>query len=301
MTTITARSTTTRRRVRGLAFGAAGAVVVLALSGCLSMTANLTIDSEAQTTGTFAIGLQKQAAGLLGMKDLDTFSSGITSPDVSNGTGDLLTTSDCTPSETDTEFVYTCSLTDAELTSTENPWTVTKDGDSITFHMVNQATADQTADELLQGGSLGALVVNVTFPGEITSVTGDFVTKNSDTSITVSAALSDQVDVTVVSKSSDSAGGIGTVLLIIAIAVIAIIIIALVAFLITRRKTDGTAAIGAADSAPIAIDPVDGAGVLAVEPAPIQEAPATVTPAEESPVEVVEPPEPEPKPDAQPS
>lgn len=297
MTTIPSRSQSSRRRTRGLAFAAAGVVTVLSLSGCLSMTANLTIDSEAQTSGTFAIGLQKQAAGMLGMKDLDTFSSGITSPDVSSGTGDLLTTSDCTASETDTEFVYTCALSDAELTSKDNPWTVTKDGDSITFHMVNQATAEQNTDELLQGGSLGALTVNVTFPGEITSVSGDFVTKKSDTSITVSAALSDAVDVTVVSKSSAS-GGMSTVIVIIAIAVIAIILIALIAFLVTRRKSDEPPAIVAGDGAPVAIDPVDGTAVLAVDPAPVQEAPA----AAEAPTEIVEPePEPEPKPDAQPS
>lgn len=298
--TIPSRSLSSRRRARGLGFAAAGVVAVLSLSGCLSMTANLTIDSEAQTSGTFAIGLQKQAAGMLGMKDLDTFSSGITSPDFSSGTGDLLTTSDCTASETDTEFVYTCGLSDADLTSTDNPWTVTKDGDSITFHMVNNATADQSADDLLQGGSLGTLVVNVSFPGEITSVSGEFVTKTSDTSITVTSALSDAVDVTVVSKSSDSGGALGTVIVIIAIAVVAIILIALIAFLITRRKSDELPAIGAGDGAPIAIDPVDGAAVLAVDPAPVQEAPA----AAEAPTPAAEPvpePEAEPKPDAQPS
>lgn len=297
MTTTLLRSHSSRGRLRGLAFGAAGIVAVLSLSGCLSMTANLTIDSDAQTTGTFAIGLQKQAAGMLGMKDLDTFSSGITSPDVSNGTGDLLTTSDCTASETDTEFVYTCTLTDAELTSKDNPWTVTKDGDSITFHMVNQATSGQTADELLQGGSLGALVVNVAFPGEITSVTGDFVTKNSDTSVTVSAALSDAVDVTVVSKSSGSGGGISTAILIILIAVIVIILIAVIAFLVTRRRPDEPPAIDPGPGAPIAIDPVDGAAVLAVDPAPVQQAPESVVPvADPEPT-----PESKPEPDAQPS
>lgn len=243
------KTISSRRLSRVLAAGAVGALAVLTLSGCLSMTANLSIDSDAQTSGTFAIGLQKQAASLLGMKDLDTFTSGITSPDVSEGSGDLLSTGDCVASETDAEFVYTCTLTDQDLTTPDNPWTVTKSDDTITFHMVNQATSAEATDELLQGGALGDLTVNVTFPGEITSVTGDHVTKNSDTTITVAGSLSDAVDVTVTSKATGSGGGTSKVLLIIGIAVLALIVIALVVFLAVRRKGSTTPPVVVADGA----------------------------------------------------
>ena len=90
-----------RRVARGLAVAAIGGFAVVTLSGCLSMTADLTIDSDAKTTGTFAIGLDKQAAGLLGMKDLDTFKSGITNPDLTKSNNDMLTADDCAASETD--------------------------------------------------------------------------------------------------------------------------------------------------------------------------------------------------------
>ncbi len=216
-----------------------GTVAVLTLSGCLSMTANLTIDSEAQTSGSFAIGLEKQAASMLGMTDLDTFASGIKSPDVSSGSGDLLSTGDCAASESDTEFIYTCTLSDADLAGGDNPWTVTKNGDSITFHMVNTATQSDEGDDLLQGGSLGTLNVNVTFPGEITSMTGEFATKTSDTSVAISSSMSDSVDVTVISKSSGATSGtLIKVLLIAGIAVLAIIVIVVIAYLVVRRRSD---------------------------------------------------------------
>ena len=228
-------TTSTARRARVIGVSAIGALAVLALSGCLSMTANLTIDSAAKTTGTFAIGLEKQAASMLGMQDLDTFKSGITSPDVSEGTGDLLSTGDCVASETDTEFVYTCTLTDQDLSAAGNPWTVTKADNTITFRMVNQAASSDAGTDLLQGGSLGDLTVNVTFPGEITSVSGAQVTKESDTSVSIVAAVTDAVDVTVTSKANGSGGGYSTLLLVI---LVAAAVIAVVAFLVIHRRRE---------------------------------------------------------------
>lgn len=251
-----------RRIMRGVAVAAIGGLTVLTLSGCLSMTANLSISPDAKTTGTFAIGLQKQAAGMLGMKDLDTFKSGITSPDLSEGSSGLLSGDECAASETDIEFIYTCTLRGDEPASGDIPWTVTKSGDVITFHMVNKAS-DTSDNELLQGGSLGDLTVDVTFPGTITSVTGDKVTKTSDTTITIKAPMSDPVDVTVTSEAS-TASSSSKVILIIGIIVLAIVVIALIAFFAMRRKDGGEPAavsIAATDPAPVDHAPV----IVAVE------------------------------------
>ena len=79
------------------------------------MTADLNIDSDAKASGTLAIGLQKQAASMLGMTDLDSFSSGITS-EGSDAAGSVLSTGDCTPSETDAEYVYTCAFSGQAFT-----------------------------------------------------------------------------------------------------------------------------------------------------------------------------------------
>jgi hypothetical protein len=224
------------RLVRGLAICGTGVLAVLTLSGCLSLTANLAIDSDAKTTGAFAIGLQKQAASMLGIKNLGAFTSGINSPDATEGAGDLLSTSDCAASETDDEFVYTCTLTDADLSADGNPWTVTKNGNTITFSMVNKGASDDSASDLLQGGSLGQLTVNVSFPGEVTSITGEHVTQDSDTSVSIAAPLSDSVDVTVTSKASGH-GGYSIALLLILVAAAAI---AVGVFLVVHRRREQT-------------------------------------------------------------
>ena len=234
-----------RRFVRGLALVAAGGLAVLTLSGCLSVNAAVDINSDAKASGTFAVGVEKQAAQMLGMTDLAAFEAGLQNPDMTAGSGDLLS-GDCTSSETDTEFVYTCKFTDTDFSAsgTENPWTITKDGDAITFTMVNEgSTGDDASADLLGGGSLGTITVNVTFPGEITSITGEKVTKTSDTSATVSAAASDPVNVTITSKSSGGGGGaIGKILLIAGIALLVIIVIALIAFLVMRGRKSPPAA-----------------------------------------------------------
>ena len=251
--------TPTRRFVRGLAAAGAGALAILTLSGCLSMTANLAIDSDAMATGSFAIGVQKQAASLLGMTDIDAFTSGITNPETTGDTGDLLSTGDCAATETDAEFVYTCSFAATAFTSDGTPWTITKSGDVITFRLVNQSTATDSSSELLQGGSLGDLTVNVTFPGEITSVTGDNVTKSSDTSITIASSMTDAVDVTVTSKATGagaSGSTVGKILMIVGIVILVIIVIALIAFLVMRRKKVEPAALAAEGAVPVVVGAV---------------------------------------------
>ena len=243
-------TTRTRRITRHLAVIGVAGVAVLSLSGCLSMTANLEVASDATADGTFAIGVQKQAATMLGLTDLAAFEAGIKDPSMTEGSGDLLNTGDCVASETDAEFLYTCTFTDAAFTSgEENPWTITASDDVITFTLVNEASSGE-GSELLSGGSLGQLTVDVTFPGEITSIVGEQVTKNSDTSATISAPMTDAVNVTITSKTSGGGGAISTVLIIVGIALLAIILIALVLFLVMRGRGKDTT-VPAAAAAPV--------------------------------------------------
>lgn len=261
-----------RRLIRGAVLGIAGLIGVVSLSGCLSMTADLTIDSDAKTTGTVAIGVDKQAASMLGMKDLNSFKAGITSQDAASAGSGMLAGEQCTATETDSQFVYTCTLTGSEAPSSDIPWTVTKSGDTITFHLVTKPSEDSS--QLLDGGSLGDLKVDVTFPGAITSVTGDKVTKDSDTTITISAAMTDAVDVTVTSAAT-SGSSLGKILLIVGVVAAAVILIALVVFLIVRgsRKPAATA-IGTATAAEVdATTAITAAQPIAVPPPAVIEAP----------------------------
>ena len=250
-------STRRRRITRAIALAATSGLAVLTLSGCLSLTANLTVDSDAKATGDLALGLQKQAAGMLGMSDLATFEEGLQSEELTGDGGGVFESGQCTASETDTEFLYTCTFTDtAFATSEDGPWTITKDGDVITFRLVNEGsggTDDPAADML--GSSMGDMTVNVTFPGPIQSITGDGATKNSDTTATVKVPLSDPADITITSAAS-SGGGIGTILLIVGLALLAIIVIGIIVALVLRGRKSS------ASSAAIAA-PMAGAGAAA--------------------------------------
>lgn len=241
------RTIAPRRLNRRLALVTVGALAVVSLTGCLSMTADVNVNSDAKASGSLAIGLQKQAANMLGMTDLDSFSSGITS-EGSDSAGSVLTTGECTASETDTDFVYTCAFSEQAFTDpADGPWTITKSGEEITFALVNAGseglTGGEDAADLTGGASMGDLTVNVTFPGEITSVTGTMVEKTSDTTATIKGPMADVFEVTIVSKASGAGGGgIGTILLIVGLVLLAIIVIAVVVALLMRGRKPAPAA-----------------------------------------------------------
>jgi hypothetical protein len=261
------------RATRSAAVAAIAGFALLALTGCLSIQAVVSINSDAKGSGTFSIMLQKQAAKLMGMTDLSSFSSGITKQDAAASSGDILSAGKCEPSETADNFVYTCTFSEAAFAKEGELWTIKKDGSKIVFQMKNAggaaaggADAGQMND-LLGGSSLGDITVNVTFPGTIEQVTGAGATKTSDTTATVKGAMTDTIDVTITSATSSSApiglfiGGIIGLLL------LATIIVGLVLFFVRRGKTpDATPEVpiegaivatelGAADEVAAAIEP----------------------------------------------
>jgi hypothetical protein len=289
------RTLAPRRLGRGLALVSVGALAVVSLTGCLSMTAEVNVASDAKASGTLAIGLQKQAAGMLGMTDLDSFSSGITS-EGSDSAGSVISGGDCTASETDTEFVYTCAFTDMEFTDqSQSPWTITKSGDEITFYLVNAGTAGlpgaEDAADTSGGATMGDLTVDVTFPGEITSVTGNNVEKTSDTTATIKGPMADVFEVTIVSKATGGGGGgIAKVLLIVGLILLAIIVIAVVVALVMRgRKPAAEASVVAPVAvAETVVEPV-------AEPVAVVEDTVVAEPVAEEPI-VEDPPSEEPPP-----
>jgi hypothetical protein len=231
-----------RRATRSAVVAAIAGFALLALTGCLSIQGDVSINSDAKASGTFSIMLQKQAAKMMGMSDLSSFSSGITKQDAAATSGDILSAGTCEPSETADNFVYTCTFSNAEFSKEGELWTIKKDGSKIVFQMKNAggaaaggADAGQASD-LLGGSSLGDITVNVTFPGTIEQVTGAGATKTSDTTATVKGAMTDTIDVTIISAASSSApigliiGGILGLLL------LAAIIVGLVLFLVRRGK-----------------------------------------------------------------
>jgi len=69
MTAVAAR----RRTPRIIGLAGACALVVVTLTGCLKLDADLTVNADATATGTLAIEFQKEAASFLGISDLASF------------------------------------------------------------------------------------------------------------------------------------------------------------------------------------------------------------------------------------
>lgn len=267
-----------RRTFRALCVAGIGAATVLTLSGCFSVTADIAIDSDANTSGTVAVGFQKSAMSMLGMTFDDfakDFADKLDDPSGTSGETDGFDPASCTPSETASEFVMTCDITGGSGAIGED-FTVTKSGDTITLHMIKRGLGDLAGsggprlDDLFGGsgplsglgggnlpselgdllGGAGKLMsgatytVNVKFPGDITSITGEFVEQTSDTSVSISAALTQALDVSVTSNSRPGGRGIDArtvvlILLIVAVAVLGLAVIALLVvlvWLLSRRS-----------------------------------------------------------------
>lgn len=233
---------TTRTRIASLV--GACALLAVTLTGCLKVDADLTINSEAQGTGTVGFELQKEAAGFMGISDLAAFENSVTTGDLSDtGLGSLAT---CETSETDLAYVYTCSFADQPFTDSSDMWTIAKSGDTVTFHMVNagqSGTDGADSAALLGDSSLGSVNVKVTFPGAITELTGSAATKTSDTTATISGTFTDPLDVTITSEAGSGGPKIAALLVVLgALAVVVLIVIVIVVLLVRRRKPAENAA-----------------------------------------------------------
>ena len=249
MTVITPR----RRVTRIAALAGACALAVAALSGCIKVQADVTVNADATASGTVGFAFQKQAATLMGISDLTTFQSQIKEGDLADS--GLGTLDSCEASETDVDFVYSCTFSDQAFTDATGIWSIAKQGDNVVFHMVNEGqtgTEGSDAAALLGDASLGSIDVKVTFPGPITDITGTGATKTSDTTATITGTMMTPYDVTITSESSGGGSSIAQLLVILAaIAVVALIVIVIVVLLVRRRKP------------PAADAPVDVAGSAA--------------------------------------
>jgi hypothetical protein len=251
----------------------------------------MSINADATGSGTFAINLQKQAGKLMGMTDLESFKSGL-NQDTTPGAGDMIQNAKCEPSETAEDFVLTCTYSNAEFTKPDQLWTIKKANDQIVFQMKNAPSAGADAGQLtdlLGGGSLGDVTVNVTFPGPIQSLTGAGATKTSDTTATVKGSMTDSYDVTITSATS-SGPPIGMIIaIVVGLLLLAAIVVGLILFLVSRgKKRDAAAAAAlpaqdgpAVEGAPVAVAGVVAAGAVVAEG---DGAPATP----DAPTEVVE-------------
>jgi hypothetical protein len=245
-----------RTRLTRLATVATGAVAVaLVLSGCMKVTATMAINPDATATGSLAAELQKSAATTLGITTLDDFSSALTKETLSSS--GLTQFDTCTPTETADAYIETCTFTNATFTTPGTaPWTITKDGATITLHVVNaqstptaSGSAAPSASAAPASGtfgdaSFGNVDFTVTFPGTITSVVGKGADQTSDTTVHITGSLTDPMDVTVTSNASGAGGKVSVAIVLLILGAILLLIIVVAVVLVVRRRNGAHASAG---------------------------------------------------------
>lgn len=228
-------ASTRSRMIRTAAAIAAGVAGALVLTGCIKVEADVTVASDATASGTFGFELQKEAAGFLGITDAGAFEEQLETGDLSEEEG-LSSFDDCTASESDTGFVYTCAFTDTPFTDSTDLWTITKEDSTIVFRMVNEGDDSGAGDLGLGEGSLGSVSVDVTFPGPITSISGAGATQTSDTTATVEASMTDALDISIRSEDGASGFPVATLIVVLVAAGVILLIVVVAGVLIARRR-----------------------------------------------------------------
>jgi len=194
-------------RVAGLTT-AMGLVVGL-LSGCLSLDYALNVNADSTLSGTLKIAIAKEAASTLGINSADDFLEGVNSGEVTSGMG-LNVAEDCVPSESESDLILACTITNAKASDIDEGWSMTTDGDSATLRVVSNVDEAAAAVEPetieMPDFNLGSYTFVINFPGPITSVSGTGVTQTSETSMVAEGGLSETIDFTVTGSTSTSNG-----------------------------------------------------------------------------------------------
>ncbi len=265
-------------------FGVAAVAVssVFLLSGCLNFDANVNVDSDGLASGDFTFTISEQAAGFLGISSSEALTESFTDGELEGGE-EFVGSVDCRAADVEGAVGTTCSFKDAEFTEEGELWWITTTEDSVVFRsQIEGESEEEASDEFLPDFDAGlgdaGYTINVTMPGKITSIEGDFVEQTSDTTAVIETSLTDSADVEIVSEKS-SGGGVPVVLFGVAGG---LVLGGAAAFYFARRaSSDGAAAAGQGE--PMQGEPMQG------EPAPgafFDGAPADGAPMENgSPVE----------------
>ena len=195
------------RRVVG--FTAAMGLVVGLLSACMSLDYVLNVNADSTMSGTLKVAIAKQAASVFGLTSADDLLNEADSGDATSGMG-LDVAKDCASSEDETNFILTCTITNAKASDIDEGWSMTTDGDTATLHVVanlDQATAetDPAAFEI-PDMNMGSYNFTINFPGKITKVTGTGAKQTSDTTVVAKGGLNETIDFTVTGSTSSGSG-----------------------------------------------------------------------------------------------
>ncbi|MFA7323966.1 MAG: hypothetical protein WC005_06370 [Candidatus Nanopelagicales bacterium] len=253
------------RKFHGRRVGAVATVMVAAafvLSGCMDVTYSVNVNPDSTVSGSIVLDVDKQAASLLGITSAADLDTKLKSGDLTDETQSPVLGS-CAASESSESLTLRCSFESLPVTDVSEDWSLTSEGDLATLHIVSNATAGDSG--LPTDASLGTATMTVTFPGEITNVTGDHATTTSPNSVTIKSDISQPIDVSI--TAGMTAGGSMMWLVYVLLGVLALVVVAILV-VVLRRGSKG--------------DPEPNAGQSPAEPA-VQDAPVQEDPSSESP------------------
>ena len=222
------------RRAAGLI--AVTTAAILALTGCMSVTYKLNVNSDATLSGTLQVQLAREVASSFGITSKDLLSESITSGQLSDSL-DAQVAKNCKVVEDSTNFTVNCSVDHVQASDVDKSWSLTKDGTNLTFHIVS-AGQEESASSLMPDMEIGQFTFSATFPGPISSVTGEGATKTDANTVEVKGSLSKNIDVTVVASSEGSGSNSNVIIfLVLGLAVVILIVVSLM--VLRRPKKDG--------------------------------------------------------------
>ena len=150
----------TTRRLRV----AVAAALVVGLSGCVSLEADLKLNGNAEASGEMRMSLSKEVASFAGVTDLGVFKSQVQQ----QGESELPYGASVTYEETDVAYVVVAEFDEAVLADSAG-FSAEVVNDTVQFRFVN---GDGESSQEFGSAGMGTIDLTVEFPGEITSVTG---------------------------------------------------------------------------------------------------------------------------------
>jgi len=227
------------RTKRSAGLVAVAAMAILTLTACIDVTYKLTVNSDATLSGAFTAAISKEAMAPLGVTSKEQLGEAVTSGDMDLGVDNEVAQS-CVESEDATNFIVTCTVANVQASELDDAWSLTKTGDELTLNVVSESqggTGDEAA--MPEGMSLGQFSFTATFPGPISSITGNGATKVDENTVTVAGSLSENFNVTVVAASEPSGSAVRLLILVLlAIAVLAVFAVAMVLLLKGKKKDE---------------------------------------------------------------
>jgi hypothetical protein len=198
-------------------------------------------------SGAFTAAISKEAMAPLGVTSKEQLGEALTSGDMDLGVNNEVAQS-CVESEDATNFIVTCTVANIQASELDDAWSLTKTGDELTLNVVSESqggSGDEAA--MPEGMSLGQFSFTATFPGPISSITGNGATKVDENTVTVAGSLSENFNVTVVASSEPSGSAVKLLILVLlAIAVLAVFAVAMV-LLRKGKKQEAPAETAAAE------------------------------------------------------